>query len=169
MKIKKEKKFHPSRLFILGKTSTNRDFFFFFFFFEQKFHPPRLFRIGEYTTLIEGELLRALTNSSNLNNINHVILKATHHKLFFVLEGFPNFHRFHFPLILSAIQRLEYKTFHELQSVDKNILNKSDNEIAKLLLYSSSSKFKLQQNRGILRFSIRFTVKSERFSRSALP
>ena len=34
---------------------------------------------------------------------------------------------------------------HELQSVDKNILNQFDNKRAKLLLYSSS-KFKLQQN-----------------------
>ena len=44
--------------------------------------------------------------------------------------------------------------FHELQSVDKNILNQPDNEIAELLLYGSS-KIKLQQGCRILRSSIR--------------
>ena len=34
--------------------------------------------------------------------------------------------------------------FHELQSADENILNRSDKEVAELLLYDSS-KFKLQQ------------------------
>ena len=55
--------------------------------------------------------------------------------------------------------------FHELQSVDKNILNQSDNEIAELLFYGSA-KFKLQQNCSILRPSIKLTIKSERFSGS---
>ena len=52
--------------------------------------------------------------------------------------------------------------FHELQWADKNILNQFDNEIAELLLYSSS-EFKLQQNFSILRSSIKFIIKPGRF------
>ena len=55
--------------------------------------------------------------------------------------------------------------FHELESVDKNMLNQSDNEIAELLLYGSN-KFKLQHNCNILRSSIKIIIKSERFSGS---
>ena len=55
------------------------------------------------------------------------------------------------------------KIFHELQSVDKNILSQSDNEIAELLLYGSS-KFKLQQYCSLLRSFIKFILKSEIFS-----
>ena len=55
--------------------------------------------------------------------------------------------------------------FHELQLVDKNILNQSDKEITELLLYGGS-KIKLQQSCGILKSSIKFIIQSERFSGS---
>ena len=55
--------------------------------------------------------------------------------------------------------------FHELRLVDENILNQSGNEIAELPLYGSN-KFKLEQNYSILRSSIKFIIKSERFSGS---
>ena len=59
--------------------------------------------------------------------------------------------------------------FHELQLLDKKSINQSHNqshnEIAELFLYGSS-KFKLQQNCSILRSSIKFIIKSERFSGS---
>ena len=58
-------------------------------------------------------------------------------------------------------------TVNELQSVDENILNQSDNEMVELLLYGSN-KFKFQQNCSILKSSIKFIIKSERFSGSLI-
>ena len=55
--------------------------------------------------------------------------------------------------------------FHKLQSVDKNILNQSEYDIAELLLYGSN-KFKLLQNCSILRSAMKSIIKSERFSGS---
>ena len=57
--------------------------------------------------------------------------------------------------------------FHELQSIDENILNQSDNEIMELLLYGSK-KFNFQQNYSLLEFAIKFILKSERFNGSVL-
>ena len=57
--------------------------------------------------------------------------------------------------------------FNELQSVDENILNQSDNEIVELLLYGSK-KFNFQQNCRLLEFAIKFILKSERFNGSIL-
>ena len=54
------------------------------------------------------------------------------------------------------------KTFHELQSVDENILNQSGNEIVQLYLYFSK-KFNFQQSRSSLESAIEFTLKSEKF------
>ena len=48
---------------------------------------------------------------------------------------------------------------HDLQSVDENILNQSDNEIVELLLYK---KFNFQQNFSLLEFTIKFILKLER-------
>ena len=45
--------------------------------------------------------------------------------------------------------------FNELQSVDGNILNQSDNKMAELLLYGSN-RFKFQQKCSILKRSIKF-------------
>ena len=53
----------------------------------------------------------------------------------------------------------------DLQSVDKNIPNFSDNELVDLLLYGSPN-FNLNQNNKILSSSISFIIKSERFSGS---
>ena len=64
-------------------------------------------------------------------------------------------------MIISLI--FEKPFFHELRLVDENILNQSDNEIAELLLYVRS-KFKLEQNYTILKCSIKFIIKFERFS-----
>ena len=50
-----------------------------------------------------------------------------------------------------------------MQTVDENILSQSDNKIVELLL-SGSSQFKFRQNCIILKVSVRFIVKSERFS-----
>ena len=50
--------------------------------------------------------------------------------------------------------------FHELQSVDGDILNQSDKGIVELLLYSSK-KFKFRQNCSILMSAIRLIIKSE--------
>ena len=66
-------------------------------------------------------------------------------------------------MILSLIFKKPF--FHKLRLVDENILNQFDNEIAELLLYGSS-KFKLEQNYGILRSFIKFIIKLERFSGS---
>ena len=71
----------------------------------------------------------------------------------------------HFFLHCHYFTDIRKTLFHELQAVDKNILNQSDNEIVELLLYGSG-KFKLQQNCSILRSSIKFIIKSERFSGS---
>ena len=71
----------------------------------------------------------------------------------------------HFFLHCHYFTDIRKNLFHELQSVDKNFLKQSDNEIAELPLYGSS-KFKLQQNCSILRSSIKFIIKSERFSGS---
>ena len=57
--------------------------------------------------------------------------------------------------------------FHELQSVDENILNHSDNVIVELLLYVSK-KFNFQQNCSLLGSAIKFILKSERFNGSML-
>ena len=57
--------------------------------------------------------------------------------------------------------------FNELQSVDENILNQSDHEMVELLLYFSI-KFKFQQNCSILKSSIKFIIKLERFSGSLI-
>ena len=54
------------------------------------------------------------------------------------------------------------KTFHELQSVDENILNQSGNKIVQLYLYFSK-KFNFQQSRSSLESAIEFTLKSEKF------
>ena len=56
---------------------------------------------------------------------------------------------------------------NELQSVDENISNQSDNEMVELLLYGNN-KFKFQQNCSILKCSITFIIKSERFSGSLI-
>ena len=50
----------------------------------------------------------------------------------------------HFFLHCHYFTDIQKTLFHELQAVDKNILNQSDNEIVELLLYGSG-KFKLQQ------------------------
>ena len=71
----------------------------------------------------------------------------------------------HFFLLCHHFIDIRKTLFHELQPVNKNILHQSDNEISELLLYVSS-KFKLQQNCSILRSSIKFIIKSERFSGS---
>ena len=71
----------------------------------------------------------------------------------------------HFFLHCHYFTDIQKTLFHELRLVDENILNQSDNEIAELLLYGSS-KFKLEQNYSILRSSIKFIIKSERFSGS---
>ena len=55
-----------------------------------------------------------------------------------------------------------WKTFvRELQSVDENILNQSDNEIVELLLYSNKN-FNFQQNCSLLESAIKFILKPER-------
>ena len=54
------------------------------------------------------------------------------------------------------------KTFHELQSVDENILNQSGNEMVQLYLHCSK-KFNFQQSCSSLESAIKFTLKSERF------
>ena len=53
--------------------------------------------------------------------------------------------------------------FNEMQTVDENILSQSDNKIVELLL-SGSSQFNFRQNCIILKVSVRFIVKLERFS-----
>ena len=61
-----------------------------------------------------------------------------------------------------------WKTFfHELQSVDENILNQSGNETVQLHLYSSK-KFNFQQISSLLESAIKFILKSERFNGSIL-
>ena len=70
---------------------------------------------------------------------------------------------FHFFLRCHSFTDIRKTLFHELQLVDENILNQSDNETAELLLYGSG-KFKLEQNCSILRSAIKFIIKSERFS-----
>ena len=72
---------------------------------------------------------------------------------------------FHFFLRCHSFTDIRKTLFHELQLVDENILNQSDNETAELLLYGSG-KFKLEQNCSILRSAIKFIIKSERFSGS---
>ena len=57
--------------------------------------------------------------------------------------------------------------FYELQSVDENILNQSDNEIVELLPYGSK-KFNFQQNCSLLESAIKFILKSEKFNGSML-
>ena len=71
----------------------------------------------------------------------------------------------HFFLHCHYFTDIRETLFHELRLVDENIFNQPDNEIAELLLYGSS-KFKLEQNYSILRSSIKFIIKSERFSGS---
>ena len=71
--------------------------------------------------------------------------------------------------VLSLLHRCTKTLFNELQSVDENILNQSesDYEMVELLL-SGSNKFKFQQNCSILKSSIKFIIKSERFSGSLI-
>ena len=71
----------------------------------------------------------------------------------------------HFFLDCHYFTDIRKTLFHELQSVDKNIFNQSDNEKGEILLYGSS-KFKLKQNCRILRSSINVIIKSERFNGS---
>ena len=73
----------------------------------------------------------------------------------------------HFFLHCHYFTDIRKTLFNELQSVDENILNQSDNEMVELLLYSSN-KFKFQQNCSILKSSIKFIIKSERFSGSLI-
>ena len=47
--------------------------------------------------------------------------------------------------------------FNELQLVDENILNQSDNKMVELLLYGNN-KFKFQQNCSILKSSVKFII-----------
>ena len=71
----------------------------------------------------------------------------------------------HFFLYRHYFTDITKTLFNELQSVDQNILNQSDNETVEILFYGSN-KFKFQQNRSILKSSIIFIIKSERFSGS---
>ena len=73
----------------------------------------------------------------------------------------------HFFLHCHYFTDIRKTLFNELQSVDENILNQSDNEMVELLLYGSN-KFKFQQNYSILKSSIKFIIKSERFSGSLI-
>ena len=72
----------------------------------------------------------------------------------------------HFFLHCHYFTDIRKTLFHELRLVDENILNQSGNEIAELPLYGSN-KFKLEQNYSILRSSIKFIIKSERFSKNS--
>ena len=56
--------------------------------------------------------------------------------------------------------------FHELQSIDENILNQSDNEIVEVL--HGSKQFNFQQNYSLLKSAVKFILKSERFNGSML-
>ena len=69
----------------------------------------------------------------------------------------------HFFLHCHYFTDIRKTLFHELQLIDGNILNLSDNEKVELLLYGNC-KFKFQQNYSILKSSIKFIVNSERFS-----
>ena len=73
----------------------------------------------------------------------------------------------HFFCIFITSQILDKNPFNELQSVDENIFNQSDNEMVELLFYGSN-KFKFQQNCSILKCSIKFIITSERFSGSLI-
>ena len=73
----------------------------------------------------------------------------------------------HFFLHCHYFTDIRKTLFNELQSVDENILNQSDNEMVELLLYGSN-KFKFQQNCSILKPSIKFIIESERFSGSLI-
>ena len=73
----------------------------------------------------------------------------------------------HFFLHYHYFTDIRKNLFNELESVDENILNQSDNEMVELLLYGSN-KFKFQQNCSILKSSIKFIIKSERFSGSLI-
>ena len=72
----------------------------------------------------------------------------------------------HFLLHCHYFTDIRKTLFNELQSIDENILNQSNNETVELLLYGSN-KFKFQQNCNILK-SIKFIIKSERFSGSLI-
>ena len=71
----------------------------------------------------------------------------------------------HFFLHCHYFTDIQKTLFHEVELVDENILNPSDNEIAELLLYVSSN-FKIEQGYSILRSSIKFIIKFERCSDS---
>ena len=73
----------------------------------------------------------------------------------------------HFFLHCHYFTSIHSTLFSELQSVDVNIAQFSDNEIVDLLLYSSP-KFDKDQNHKILSSPISFILKSERFDGSLL-
>ena len=83
-----------------------------------------------------------------------------------MLLSFAGWVCFPFFSALSLLHRYSIRKmcFNELQSVNENILNQSDNEMVELLLYGSN-KCKFQQNYSILK-SVKFIIKSERFSGS---
>ena len=56
---------------------------------------------------------------------------------------------------------------NELRLVDENILNQSGSGMVELLLYGSA-KFKFQQSCSILKSSIKFIIKAEKFSGSLM-
>ena len=104
--------------------------------------------------------LRLGLSHLNEHKFNHNFKDCVNPLCFFSwkIETVPHFvlHRHYFIDI--------WKTFfHELQSVDKNVLNQSDNEIVELLFYGRR-KFKLKHYCSKVRSSIKFIIKSKRFS-----
>ena len=79
------------------------------------------------------------------------------------LEAEPSSRFFNIAIVIDIHKIL----FHELQSVDENILSQSDNEIVELLLYGNK-KFNFHQNCSLLESAIIFILKSERFNGSVL-
>ena len=67
----------------------------------------------------------------------------------------------HFSLDYHYHIDLHRTLFHELQSVDGNILNQSDNETVELFLYGGK-KFNFQQNCSLLESAIKLILKSEK-------
>ena len=50
-----------------------------------------------------------------------------------------------------------------IKSIDKDVINETDSDLVKILLFGSS-KYQYQTNSKILNFSIDFILKTERFS-----
>ena len=73
---------------------------------------------------------------------------------------------FHFFLHCHYFTDIRKTLFNELQSVDENVSNQSDNEMVELILYGSN-KFNFQQNCSILK-SIKFIIKSDKYSGSLM-